>query len=737
MIQFAYQRGREAMHVFQAINALVSVTADWPHHLRMFLFSGDLETAFDRLSIELVVDSLKWWGIPEVLIAAIVEENSFQHVSVAFQNLDLGTPIEFNRCVRTGGKDSAFLWKVAFVYLLSPLVECWDAAKLGIRTARCTWSHVGWSDNIWLLAQSQEQLEKLVVSLTRVLHVYGLRWKPSSLVYFVANKDTGAPGDTIFFRVHDNDVPEWEVHEQRVLEIPYLPQFDLLGSVIRCDGKTTTSLRLALAKGTRKFFSMSAFFLSKFVGISSKFHAYVTKVRPVVLSGCCGWVWTQKHHDMVTAWENALLRRMHALKKRAKDTWLEWYKRTMRASKIAFVKRHPPIAVAWLYRLLSFGWRIATDKRKSKASVFVRDCIAFRDIRWWHHYKAEGEVIDVLNATAWRRETPGKPPIKWERPFVVCFGEDWLGALDAKNESEVSVKSLREQFVQAAYDGINKPVPVCVRAKAIEIRSRHDEKEERVVDPFSIPWETIPDAKFQLCVVGDNETVCDWWNSDVSVSGRFRVVADCVWNLCWKLWKCDVLPCNPIEGFFLHAQREHNSKADFLATRALRHKANWSRTHDHPPFVAQGCFVRSFSDGGSRLAQGGAGYYIEVAEKGCPENGDFSHKRLGNPSGCGERLKHELEWHCILETSLYIGSANSLRGEIIGSMQALFACYNLCTHGTISLDAQHYVQTADIDWHALVDILTLNSSRSSSSDCHERASMLHIYRKSTRIHCVI
>ena len=126
------------MHVYQSLNALVSVTADWPHQLRMFLFSGDLETAFDRLSIELVIDSLQWWGIPDILIAALVEENSFQTVCVEFQNLDVGDALNFNKCVRTGGKDSAFFWNIAFVFLLAPLVECWDVAKLGIQTAKGT-----------------------------------------------------------------------------------------------------------------------------------------------------------------------------------------------------------------------------------------------------------------------------------------------------------------------------------------------------------------------------------------------------------------------------------------------------------------------------------------------------------------------------------------------------------------------------------------------------------------------
>ena len=119
---------------------------------------------------------------------------------------------------------------------------------------------------MWLFAQSLEQLQKLIVSLTRILHVYGMRWKPSSLVYFVANNDLTALGDTLFFNVHDISVDDKDAHDQRMLEIPFSSKFDLLGSVICCNGKTTTSLQQQMAKGTRKLFSMSAFCLSKFVG---------------------------------------------------------------------------------------------------------------------------------------------------------------------------------------------------------------------------------------------------------------------------------------------------------------------------------------------------------------------------------------------------------------------------------------------------------------------------------------
>ena len=62
VIQLAYERGRETNHVTVAMNNLVRVSADWPMQLKHVLFNGDIETAFDTLSLHLVEASLCWWN---------------------------------------------------------------------------------------------------------------------------------------------------------------------------------------------------------------------------------------------------------------------------------------------------------------------------------------------------------------------------------------------------------------------------------------------------------------------------------------------------------------------------------------------------------------------------------------------------------------------------------------------------------------------------------------------------
>ena len=171
VVQLAYERGKEVSHAFHGINSLVRTTADWPNHLSLTVFSGDIETAFDTLSLELVEKSLTWWGLPPDIIAALLEENSGQEITVDWEGIAFGGPLTFNRCVRTGGKDSAYLWKIAIVFLFAPLIEAWEKAGMGIEVDGSFYNHVIWSDNIWL-----PQLEKMLGTVSQVLHTFGMRW---------------------------------------------------------------------------------------------------------------------------------------------------------------------------------------------------------------------------------------------------------------------------------------------------------------------------------------------------------------------------------------------------------------------------------------------------------------------------------------------------------------------------------------------------------------------------------
>ena len=62
------------------------------------------------------------------------------------------------------------------------LLPGWQSEGLGIDLGvDSRYTHSIWSDNIWLLASTIDQLSVMIRSLTHLMHFYGLHWKEGSL----------------------------------------------------------------------------------------------------------------------------------------------------------------------------------------------------------------------------------------------------------------------------------------------------------------------------------------------------------------------------------------------------------------------------------------------------------------------------------------------------------------------------------------------------------------------------
>lgn len=146
--------------------------------------------------------------------------------------------------------------------------------------------------------------------------------------------------------------------------------------------------------------------------------------------------------------------------------------------------------------------------------------------------------MDPEKSSKWRRVSRGKPPLGWERPFAECFGTSWIETLAQTAVQGTTVLSLRPDFVQQAYACLRMPMPVAV--KAIHKSCHAPEfKQQRIVKTFETPSTNNSEAKCKVCLVGDNETVEDWWNGDNAVSALFRHIASSVWGTLMDLWKRD------------------------------------------------------------------------------------------------------------------------------------------------------------------------------------------------------
>ena len=136
ILQLAYVKGCRVEHVILPFNVPMHKGREWlvTAEAQTFAFSGDILQAFDHLGLDIVEKALRW-ALPEnclLLVSAILHELQFQSIEVLFQDVDFGEPVTYNRCIRTGGKDGPFIWKITMWYLFHMLVEGWKAAGIGV-----------------------------------------------------------------------------------------------------------------------------------------------------------------------------------------------------------------------------------------------------------------------------------------------------------------------------------------------------------------------------------------------------------------------------------------------------------------------------------------------------------------------------------------------------------------------------------------------------------------------------
>ena len=187
-------------------------------------FAGDMPKAFDNVSLGLVERALRWYGCPIDLIASVIDDLSGNVVVAEWEMMNTEA-VDFNKCIRTVGKYSTFIWRVVVLFLFSQLVEIWDDMGLGFGIGSRTINHIIWANNIWLLADSRDTLLRLVDSTTQVFWQNGLYWKPSSLCWMAA----GADVDCSSFPVQCVD---------EVVECKRVEKWTVLGSTLRDDGKS-------------------------------------------------------------------------------------------------------------------------------------------------------------------------------------------------------------------------------------------------------------------------------------------------------------------------------------------------------------------------------------------------------------------------------------------------------------------------------------------------------------------
>ena len=126
-----------------------------------------------------------------------------------------------NACIAQGGVHSTFCWNALFGYVLSLLIPRWNNKGFGFLMSHLTLHHILWSDNVWLIGKDEIEIEEMVKDLFLMMGVYGLVWKPGSLLLMRGGAEDNAVEKDMTVRMPSDELQIlWKKNNQQIWAWP-------------------------------------------------------------------------------------------------------------------------------------------------------------------------------------------------------------------------------------------------------------------------------------------------------------------------------------------------------------------------------------------------------------------------------------------------------------------------------------------------------------------------------------
>ena len=647
---YSYECCLSTSHVTIALQLLLCRGWEWQLRSPVYVFNGDVKSAFDNMRPDVVVKALRAARLHPRIIAAMMAENVGAVCWPEFDGITLEMPVTFNKCARQGGVESAYQWNAVMFMCLAELTPLWHDSGYGVDLGGRRYTHAVWADNIWLFDHCPCNLKKMMQSLTAVLALHHLRWKPDSLCYMASVKS-----ELVDMMVDDGI---------DVLKVPNVDSMEVLGVRLNKTGATTPSFQHRASRADKAFWSDKRALTCRSLSLQARFQRYAERIVPRMLHGCGSWAWSQSLYQSIAVWEGRALRRIVGAGRRSDEDWLPWFRRSTRLAKNLYLKLgHTPLATRVLGEIHRAASRLQPPCRNrftaaASTVVLLADAIEWKDTWWWHREQAVGQLLDPRGGD-WRHSPKfGNRGNTWDAVLVYAYGLEWnLVARDP-----VKWAASLKEFVHKAYEHAKSAVPVATE------RPPHPDasftKNPRVLSDILLPW-TLYETEIGTEIVGDNEIVINWMNGQAAASSQDQKhrVEELTNQLHCSWLQGLIAPRMPSAEWCRHVYRERNMEADRLANEAMDDcaSATW-HTCNKFPRMQQLC---AHFDGGKR--------------------GDIA-------AACGWHLQgsHEVEpngepvWHTLAWGSLLLDPRiTSSEAEFSGLAQAVQATLSWARCGAV------------------------------------------------------
>lgn len=386
--QAGFQRGRSTIDQIYILKE--AIAKYWEFGKSFYGLFIDFSKAYDSIYREKIWHKMESFGIPKKLIKLATLSVNDSKSKVKIEN-EYSSSFDIKTGVRQGDIISPTLFNIALEGALKELKKTDYGIKIGNKI-----SALAFADDVVLLSETREELQKMLEILKRETRTMGLKINDNKTKLVRFGRGTE----------NEEDITEIEQQYEQVETFKYL------GVIVSSQSEEHIEIKNRINLASRSLHALNKLLSTRLLSHRTKLKIYKTIIRPVLLYGAETWTLDKNTEKKLITFENKVLRKIFGPTKEG-DTWRIKHNHELRD----LFKEPDIIAEAKSRRLRWAGHIIRREETKTIQQVWECDPLGRRPRgrpkkRWKDEVKKDMARMGVNEDTARERTT-------WRR----CVGE--------------------------------------------------------------------------------------------------------------------------------------------------------------------------------------------------------------------------------------------------------------------------------------------------------------------------
>jgi hypothetical protein len=364
-----FSKGHQSMEISEGLRGLLQKCKQWS--LPCTIAKADIRKAFDHIDHDVLVQCLRHHAVPEKIIHATMASLVNNEAHILLGDVEGSVPVLLASGGKQGASETPTLWNRLLDVAWQRSLRQWEQEGLGFvmdtpRSHRDVVCGAYWADDLYLVSSSPDRVARMFSILSTEIAALKLSWKPSAL--------------EVLCNHTDDIITEFEWHSCfGVSTFRRVQKLGVLGTVLDCQGSTSTSIRSRMSVVYGKWAALRQFFTSRRVPLIARIRKWYETLGRCFLFGSGGWSLTDEHIQHIDRFEKGFMRHMLCRVKGADETTVAYEQRIN--AKINEIMQRVGLMPLSLQCLCSYyGWAGHTARMKPG---FLTKILAWRDIAWY------------------------------------------------------------------------------------------------------------------------------------------------------------------------------------------------------------------------------------------------------------------------------------------------------------------------------------------------------------------